>query len=259
MSEGEFIDTHAHLEMMDDIEGVIERAKNKGVTKIIAVSSDVNSSIRSIELSNKYPMAYSAVGIHPHEATGTTEEAISEIERLAENSKVIGIGETGLDYHYTHSDKEHQLRSFRMHIELASQLNLSLIIHIRDAFEDVLDVLRERVSNNVYGVIHCFTGDYEWAKKFIDLDFYISFSGIITFKNAQEIRDAAKSIPLERMLVETDSPYLAPVPYRGKRNEPANLRLVAETIAELRNTSLEMIAEQTTYNAMNLFGIGKTQ
>jgi len=257
MSEGEFIDTHAHLEMMDDIQGVIERAKNKGVTKVIAVSSDVNSSIRSIELSDKYPMAYSAVGIHPHEATGTTEEAISEIERLAENSKVIGIGETGLDYHYTHSDKEHQLRSFRMHIELASQLNLPLIIHIRDAFEDVLDVLRERVSNNVYGVIHCFTGDYETAKRFLDLGFYISFSGIVTFKNAEVIREAVRNIPINSLLLETDSPYLAPVPFRGKKNEPSYLLHVAEIVSEIRGASLDMIADVTTANAIKLFRFDK--
>lgn len=253
MSEGEFIDTHAHLEMMDDIQGVIERANNKGVTKIIAVSSDVNSSIRSIELSNKYPMVYSAVGIHPHEATGSTEEAISEIERLAENSKVIGIGETGLDYHYMHSDKEHQLGSFRMHIELASQLNHPLIIHIRDAFEDVLEVLREGVSNSFNGVIHCFTGDYETAKKFLDLGFYISFSGIVTFKNAEDIRGAVRDIPLDRLLLETDSPYLAPVPFRGKENEPSYLLHVAEMVSEIRETSLDKIADITTANAIKLF------
>lgn len=253
MSEGEFIDTHAHLEMMDDIPGVIERANNKGVSRIIAVSSDLNSSKRSAELSNKYPMVYSAIGIHPHEATGSTEEAISKIKRLAENSKVIGIGETGLDYHYMHSDKEHQLGSFRMHIELASQLNLPLIIHIRDAFEDVLDILRERLSNNVYGVIHCFTGDYETAKKFLDLGFYISFSGIVTFKNAEVIREAVRNIPYDRLLLETDSPYLAPVPFRGKKNEPSYLLNVAEIVSKIRKTSLDKFADITTANAIKLF------
>jgi len=250
---GVLIDTHAHLEMSGDIREVVDRATNNSVDTIIAVSSDLDSSRRSIELANTFPNVYCAVGIHPHEASIVNDEVFKELVSLASGKGVVAIGETGLDYHYLNSPRGHQIESFKQHIEISTILNLPLVIHIRDAFEDVIEVLRETDSTNSGGVIHCFTGDYESAEKFIELGFYISFSGIVTFKNAEELRDAAKKIPRDRILIETDSPYLAPVPFRGKKNEPAYVQYVAEKIAEIRGTSFDEIAEITTSNAVDLF------
>ncbi len=247
------IDTHAHLEMIEDVSQVIQRAREAGLGRIIAVSSDLESSKRTIEIASDSPMVFAAVGIHPHEASGSTDEALGGIEKLANEQKVVGIGETGLDYHYMHSPREVQIDSFRRQIDIAKRLNLPLIVHVREAHEDALRVIKEENAWETMGVIHCFTGDYESARKYIDEGFYISFSGIITFKNAEDIREAARKIPIERMLIETDSPYLAPVPFRGKKNEPAYVKYVAGKIAELRGVSPEKVEEETTTNAKNLF------
>ncbi|MBI2486178.1 MAG: TatD family hydrolase [Deltaproteobacteria bacterium] len=247
------IDTHAHLEMLEGVLDVIQRARDSGVERILAVSSDLPSSKRSVEISKNFPDVFAAVGIHPHEASSLNDELFSEIESLAGEQKVLAIGETGLDYHYMHSPREVQIYSFRRHIELAKRVRLPLVIHVRDAHEDVLEVLREENTRDMGAVIHCFTGDYPTAKQYIDEGFYISFSGVLTFKNAEDIREAARKIPFKRILVETDSPYLAPIPFRGKRNEPAYVKYVAQKIAELRGVSLEEIEEQTTTNAKNLF------
>ena len=247
------IDTHAHLEMLEGVPDVIQRARDSGVGRILAVSSDLPSSKRSVEISRNFPDVYAAIGIHPHEATGLNDGIFPEIENLAGAQKVLAVGETGLDYHYMHSPREAQIYSFRRHIELAKRVRLPLVIHVRDAHEDVLGVLREENTRGVSAVIHCFTGDYQTAKRYIEEGFYISFSGVITFKNAEEIREAARKIPSEMMLIETDSPYLAPIPFRGKRNEPAYVKYVAQKIAELRGVSFEEIEEQTTANAGNLF------
>jgi TatD DNase family protein len=199
------------------------------------------------------PIVFAAVGIHPHEASASTDEALGEIEKLAKEQKVVAIGETGLDYHYIHSPREVQIDSFRKQIDVAKRLNLPVIVHVREAHEEALQVIKEENAWETMGVIHCFTGDYEAAKKYIDEGFYVSFSGIVTFKNAEGIREAARKIPIERMLIETDSPYLAPAPFRGKKNEPAYVKYVAEKIAELRGVSAEKIEEETTTNAKNLF------
>lgn len=247
------IDTHAHLEMLEGVPDVIQRARDSSVGRILAVSSDLPSSKRSVEISRNFADVYAAVGIHPHEATSLNDGIFPEIENLAGAQKVLAVGETGLDYHYMHSPREAQIYSFRRHIELAKRVRLPLVIHVRDAHEDVLGVLREENTRGVSAVIHCFTGDYQTAKRYIEEGFYISFSGVITFKNAEEIREAARKIPSEMMLIETDSPYLAPIPFRGKRNEPAYVKYVAQKIAELRGVSFEEIEEQTTANARNLF------
>lgn len=247
------IDTHAHLEMIEGVSQVIQRARDAGLEKIVAVSSDIESSKRTVEIASDSPMVFAAVGIHPHEASGATDESLMEIERLAKGQKVVGIGETGLDYHYMHSPREVQKDSFRKQIDIAKRLNLPLIVHVREAHEDTIQIIREENAWEVMGIIHCFTGNYEWAKRYIDEGFYISFSGIITFKNAEEIRDAARRIPIERMLIETDSPYLAPAPFRGRKNEPAYIKHVVEKIAEIRGVSAEKIEEETTNNAKNLF------
>jgi TatD DNase family protein len=247
------VDTHAHLEVVESISEVIDRAFKNGVETVVAVSSDLDSSRRTIEISNSFHTVYSAVGIHPHEASSFDESALAQLTNFVSEKRVRAIGETGLDYHYSHSNRESQIISFTNHIGLSIQFDLPLIIHIREAFSDVLNILRKPDFSNARGVIHCFTGDYETAKGFIDLGFFISFSGIVTFKNAENVRDAAKRIPLDSMLIETDSPYLAPVPFRGKKNEPAYVIHVAEKISELRGTSYEKIAEMTTINAKELF------
>lgn len=247
------VDTHAHLEVVESISEVIDRAFKNGVETVVAVSSDLDSSRRTIEISHSFQTVYSAVGIHPHEASSFNESALAQLASFVSEKRVRAIGETGLDYHYSHSNRESQIMSFTNQIGLSIQSDLPLIIHIREAFSDVLNILRRPDFSNARGVIHCFTGDYETAKGFIDLGFFISFSGIVTFKNAENVRDAAKRIPLDRMLIETDSPYLAPVPFRGKRNEPAYVIHVAQKIAELRGTSYEKIAEITTINAKELF------
>ncbi len=247
------IDTHAHLEMLEGIPDVIERARDAGLERIVAVSSDLISSKKSLGIANDFSIVYAAVGVHPHEASSFNEEVLSDIEYLGTEQKVVAIGETGLDYHYTHSPRDIQISSFRKHIELAKKLNLPLIIHVRDAHDDVLKIIKEEDAWETMGVIHCFTGDYETAKRYINEGFYISFSGMVTFKNADEIREAARKIPIERMLIETDSPYLAPIPFRGKRNEPSYVKYVAEKIAELRGVSPGKIEEETTTNAKNLF------
>jgi TatD DNase family protein len=248
-----FIDTHAHLEMIEDVSQVIQRARDAGLERIVAVSSDSASSKRTVEIASDSPIVYAAVGIHPHESAGSTDEALGEIEKLAKGQKVVGIGETGLDYHYMHSPREVQIDSFRKQIDIAKRLNLPLIVHVREAHEHALQIIKDENAWETMGVIHCFTGDYEAAKKYIDEGFYISFSGIVTFKNAEDIREAARKIPIERMLIETDSPYLAPAPLRGKKNEPAYVKYVAEMVAQLRGVSAEKIEEETTTNAKNLF------
>ncbi|GIW47024.1 MAG: hypothetical protein KatS3mg078_0901 [Deltaproteobacteria bacterium] len=249
-----FVDTHAHLEMLEDVEVVIKRALAHGVSRVVAVSSNLESSRRTLEIARTFPQVFAAIGVHPHEALSLNKEVLEELEKLSENQKVVAIGETGLDYHYMNSPREVQIASFKNHIELAKRFSLPLVIHVRDAHEDMVSILKEQIAEGVKGVIHCFTGDYLTANRYIDMGFYISFSGIITFKNADKIREAARIIPLERLLIETDSPYLAPFPFRGKRNEPAYVVYVAEKIAELRGELLEKIAEETTRNAKELFG-----
>jgi TatD DNase family protein len=184
-----------------------------------------------------------------------SEEVLLGIDRYAENNKVVAIGETGLDYFYMNSEKEIQISSFTKQIHLGKKHQLPIIIHVRDAHEDMIAILTNESTADTPGVIHCFTGDYDTAKKYLDLGFYISFSGIVTFKRSEELREAAKNIPIDKILIETDSPYLAPVPYRGKPNEPSYVKHVAETLADVRGMSFEEIAQATKANAEKLFRI----
>ena len=251
------IDTHAHLDSLDDIPGSLARARENGIEKIIAISSDLISSRNTISISEKYGSVFAAVGVHPHAARTADDTVLGEIERLAGTDKVVAIGETGLDYHYLNSEKDAQIQSLKEHIGIARRVRLPIVIHVRDADPDLIRILKtEKVSDRT-GVIHCFTGNFGTAKNYIDLGFYISFSGIVTFKKSEEVRDAAKRIPGDRILIETDSPYLAPVPLRGKTNEPAYVKYVAETIAETRGVSLDEIADMTTGNAERLFKLGQ--
>ena len=193
--------------------------------------------------------------MHPHDAKDVGPEELEALRRLTTHPKVVAVGETGLDYYYNHSPHEVQERVFRNFIHMACETNLPIIVHERDAAEKAAELLYQEGNGKLCGVIHCFTGTYEAARAYLDLGFYLSFTGIITFKNAEPLRAVVRQIPLERVLVETDAPYLTPVPHRGKRNEPAYVRLVAETVAKVRGISLEAVATMTSANAQNLFKI----
>ena len=254
------IDSHAHIqgkEYAGEVEMVIARAREAGVNKIIAVggAGDMASNTDAVALANKYENVYATVGMHPHDAKVVGPAEIAQLCDLTARPKVIAVGEAGLDYYYSHSPHEVQRRVFTGFIQLARETGLPLVVHERDAAGDAADLLRSQGQGDVRGVIHCFTGNYEAARAYLDLGFYISFTGIITFKNAEPLRDVVRQVPLERMFVETDSPYLTPVPHRGKRNEPAFVRLVAETVAKIKGVSLEEVAQTTTRNVGDLFKI----
>src|SRR3990172_1225291 len=254
------IDSHAHIqgkEYAGEVEAVIARAREAGVEKIIAVggAGDMSSNTEAVGLAKCFPRVYATVGMHPHDAKDVGAEELQEIKSLAAEPKVVAVGETGLDYYYNHSPREVQRRVFGQFIQLVRETDLPVVVHERDAAQDVADLLRSEGAGKLRGVIHCFTGDYEAACAYLDLGLYLSFAGIITFKNAEALRDVVRKVPLERMLVETDSPYLTPVPHRGKRNEPAYVRYVAEAIASVKGLSLEEVARVTTQNVRELFGV----
>jgi len=254
------IDSHAHIqgnEYDGEVEAVIERARGAGVEKIIAVggAGDMSSNTDAIALADSFPEIYATVGIHPHDAKDVGTEELRALSELTAHPKVVAVGETGLDYYYNHSPRDMQRRVFSQFIRIARQTGLPIVVHERDATKDAAELLRSEGAGELRGVIHCFTGNYEAACAYLDLGFYLSFTGIITFKNAESLRDVVRKVPLEHMLIETDSPFLTPVPHRGKRNEPAYVRFVAETVAIVRGISLEQVASITSANAQNLFEI----
>jgi len=254
------IDSHAHIqgkEYAGEAEAVIERAREAGVEKIIAVggAGDMSSNTEAVALAESCPDVYATVGMHPHDAKDVGEDELRKIRELTSRSKVIAVGETGLDYYYNHSPHDVQRRAFSQFIHMACETGLPIVVHERDAAQAVAELLRAEGSGKLRGVIHCFTGNYAAACVYLDLGFYLSFTGIITFKNAEPLREVVRKVPLERMFVETDSPYLTPVPHRGRRNEPAFVRLVAETVARVKGISLEDVAERTSQNVQNLFAI----
>ncbi|TAJ83088.1 TatD family deoxyribonuclease [bacterium] len=254
------VDSHAHIqgaEFAGDIEGVVERARAAGVEKIIVVggAGDLSSNEAAIALAHSFPGLYATVGMHPHDAKGVSDEDLKRLNELTRDPKVVAIGETGLDFYYDHSPRQVQIELFCRFIRMARETRLPLVVHNRDAHREVSEIVRREGQGDLRGVIHCFTGDYEAAREFLDLGFYLSFTGIITFKNADSLRDVVRKLPLDRILVETDSPYLAPVPHRGKRNEPAFVRLVAETMAKVKGIPLEEVAQATTQNTQALFRI----
>jgi TatD DNase family protein len=249
------IDSHCHLDFPDlanNIDEILENMKNNEVTHALCVSVNLEDFPRLLLLAECYPNLYASVGVHP-DYEDLAEPKSEELVSLAQNPKVIAIGETGLDYSRIKGDLEWQRNRFREHIRAARQCNKPLIIHTREAAADTLSIMAEEGADQIGGVMHCFTESWEVAQKAIEMNFYISFSGIVTFKNAANLKETAKKIPLERMLIETDSPYLAPVPYRGKTNQPAYVRHVAEEIASLRGISLNEVAESTTKNFFSLF------
>lgn len=249
------IDSHCHLEMFgEEVSEVIKRASEAGITKIITIASDIESLDKVIEIANQYPMVYATVGIHPHDAKDWNRDIKSRIFELSRHPKVIAIGEVGLDYHYNNSPKEIQQKVFMEQIEISKEICLPVVIHSRDAFEDTIGILKE--SGIKEGVMHCFSGNVPQAKKAIELGFFISISGVITFKNSKIIKEVAQFIPDEFLIIETDAPYLAPEPMRGKRNEPAFLRFITKALAEIREVKEEDIDRITTLNASRLFKIG---
>ena len=251
-------DTHAHLnatQFNEDVEQVIERARAEGVSHIVVVGFDRPTIQRAMELAEQYSFIYAAVGWHPVDAIHMTDDDLMMIEQLAAHPKVVALGEMGLDYYWDQSPKEVQKEVFRKQIRLAKKVKLPIIIHNRDATADIVHILREEQAAEVGGVMHCFTGSVEVAHQCIDMNFYISFGGPVTFKNAKKPKEVAKEIPLDRLLIETDCPYLTPHPFRGKRNEPSYVKYVAEAIAELKGVSFDEVAQKTSDNAKRLFGI----
>ncbi|WP_342495884.1 TatD family hydrolase [Bacillus sp. FSL K6-0994] len=251
-------DTHAHLnaeQYNKDLEQVIERAKSEKVEKIVVVGFDRPTITRAMELIEEYDFIYAAIGWHPVDAIDMTDEDLAWIKDLSQHEKVVAIGEMGLDYYWDKSPKDVQKEVFRRQIALAKEVKLPIVIHNRDATEDVVTILKEEGAAEVGGIMHCFTGSLETAKECMEMNFYISFGGPVTFKNAKKPKEVVKEIPSDKLLIETDCPYLTPVPFRGKRNEPSYVKYIAEQIAELREISFEELAELTTKNAKKVFRI----
>jgi TatD DNase family protein len=254
------VDSHCHLDRLDlnpwqgQLDGALENAKQYGIGHMLCVSISLEEYPAILDIARAHDNVSVSVGVHPNECDGKEPDA-DELLRLADDPKVVAIGETGLDYfrQSKNSDLEWQRDRFRQHIAAAKQCGKPLIIHTRESTEDCVRLLKEEGADEVGGVMHCFVENWEIAKQCMDLNFYISFSGIVTFKSAIELQEVATKMPMDRMLVETDSPYLAPVPYRGKTNQPAYTRLVAEHIAGLRGTTVDVVAEQTTDNFFTLF------
>lgn len=253
------IDTHSHLDdarFDQDREAMIQRAREAGVDRFVTIGCDLATSRAAVELADRYPFVYASVGVHPHEVRHIGDDWYDELRRLARHKKVVAYGEIGLDYHYNHSPPKDQRERFREQIALAKELRLPLVIHTREAQEDTIRILKEEQASDVGGVFHCFGGDAWLAKEALDLGFHVSFSGIITFQNATALRDVARTVPADRLLIETDCPYLTPAPHRGKRNEPAFVSLVAQKLAELTpGRSAGDIGELTSENARRLFNL----
>jgi TatD DNase family protein len=254
------IDTHAHLEMRefgDDREDVIKRAREAGVEYIITIGTTIESSRDAVLLADKYDFIYAAVGIHPHEVKDILHPAYEILRHLAKHKKVVAYGEIGLDYFYEHSPKSDQKRKFRDMLREARELDLPVIIHDRDAHDDALQIISEEWPPDLGGVMHCFSGDDAMAKKLIELGFSLGVAGPVTFPKAEALREVIRQVPIEHLLIETDAPYLAPQPMRGKRNEPAFVRYTAEAVARIKGLTADDVARITSFNAMQLFGIGQ--
>ncbi|PIE83334.1 MAG: TatD family deoxyribonuclease [Candidatus Contendobacter odensis] len=253
------IDSHCHLDRLDlsafegQLSGVLAAAEANGVTRMLSVATDLESWPNLVRLTEGFPQVALSVGVHPGE-DDSRPPTVAELVKLGGESRVVAVGETGLDYHYGRERMQIQQDWFRIHIAAARDLGKPLIVHTREARADTLRILQEEGACEVGGVLHCFTEDWAMAEHALELNFHISFSGIVTFKNARQIQEVAQRLPAERLLVETDSPYLAPVPYRGKSNQPAWVRHVAEYVAQLRGESLEQVAAITTANYDRLFG-----
>lgn len=253
-----YIDSHAHLDdkrFDKDRKEIIQSLKQNNIELILNLGADLESSIKSVELSEKYDEIYAAVGCHPHDTKYMNADAMDQFRKMAINKKVLGIGEIGLDYYYDNSDRETQKRWFIEQIRLAKELDMPYIVHDRDAHEDILNIMKQEHYDGARGILHCFSSSVEMAKEFIKIGFLISLGGPVTFKNAKTPKLVAKQIPLKYLLIETDCPYLTPEPYRGKRNEPFYVKYVAQEIARIKDISEEEVKEQTNKNFKELFNI----
>ncbi|MCK6547699.1 TatD family hydrolase, partial [Myxococcota bacterium] len=258
MTTPRFVDSHAHLDgekFAQDLEDTLRRARDVGLTDIVCIgaSDGFESNKPTLALAEKIPHVFATVGIHPHDAKVADAACLAEIRALAKHPKVVGIGETGLDYYYDHSPREAQQDAFRAFLAMARELQLPVVVHTRDAEDDTIQILREEKANEIGGVLHCFTGTEKLAAAAMELDLYVSFSGVLTFKNADPLRAIAKGLRRDRVLVETDCPYLAPIPYRGKRNEPAYVVHTAKVLADVWGVSLDDVKAITGANAVRMF------
>ena len=250
------IDSHCHLDhepLLSNLPNIIQRSKDVGIEKLLTISTSFESFLKIKEIVNKDEIIYGTIGIHPHESETDIIKADQIIQSLNENKKIIGIGETGLDFFYNHSDKSKQISSFKEHIEASIKTNVPLIVHSRNAEKETFDILNEYKDNDLKILMHCFTGSKEFSKKLLRFNSYFSASGIITFKNSNDLQDTFKSLPLENILIETDSPFLAPVPNRGKKNEPSFIDFTATKLAEIMSLSKQKLIEITTNNFNRLF------
>jgi TatD DNase family protein len=254
------VDTHCHLadpRLRGEVDDVLARAREAGVRTIVSVGAigSIETDRMTVEIAERNPDVWAAVGVHPHDAKDCDSTSIVQLRELARAPKVVAIGESGLDFHYTHSPAAAQEESLRRHLELAAEMEKPIVIHCRDAEQRLVEIVREVGIPPRGGVIHCFTGDEAAAREFLALGFYISFSGILTFKNAEPIRQAARIVAQDRLLVETDAPYLAPEPYRGRRNEPSYVVKTLEILAKLREVNVAALGSQTLANSARVFGI----
>jgi TatD DNase family protein len=254
----ELFDTHTHLDdqqFVEDLDQVFERMAQAGVTRVLCAAYDMDSSRRAVAMAEKYPGIWASVGVHPHDAQEVTGDYLAQLADLARSPRVVALGEMGLDYYRDLSPRPVQRKVFREQLALVRELGLPVIIHVRSAFGELLDILRQDGISPAGGVMHCFSGSWEVAQECLKMGFYISLAGPVTFKNAVKLKDIARRVPAQRLLVETDCPYLAPEPHRGRRNEPAYVRHLLEHIATLRGISLDELAQVTTANANALFNI----
>jgi len=250
------IDSHAHLEMKhfaQDLQQVIERAKEKGLKYILTIGVDVESSKRSVELTNRDTILYAGIAIHPHDARQHSEKSITQLKSLSEHPRVLGIGEIGLDYYRLYSPKEEQQSIFRLQLQLARELKMPVIIHNRDSHSDLLKIMDEEKGWDVGGVFHCFSGDKQFAQYCLSKGFYLSFAGNITYPKAHRLREILRYVPQNRILIETDCPYITPQAYRGKRNEPSYIIETAQTAAQCKGISIEKLGQAVTENFVSLF------
>ena len=250
------IDSHCHLDhehLIANLDQVIANSKKVGLEKLLTICTTLQSYEKITNIVKKDPMIFGTFGIHPHETKNNDVSKDEIITKINLNNKIIGVGETGLDFYYNNSDKDLQIKSFQIHIDAAKDLNIPLIIHSRNAEDETYDILKKNHSNKLKILMHCFTGSTEFATKLIPLNAFFSASGIITFKNSLNLQETFKMIPKNRLLIETDSPYLSPVPYRGKKNEPAFIKFTAEKLAELQNIKVSELVDITTKNFNKLF------
>ena len=251
------VDSHCHLNFPDftpDLDAVIGRAREAGVGVMQTICTKMHEFDSILAIAEKHPDIYCSVGVHPHEAGEAEMVTVAELVEKTRHPKVIGLGETGLDFYYEHSPRKEQEESFRRHIAAAQETDIPIIVHTRDADDDTIRIMRDEMAKSPYrGLIHCFTSTQYLADAALEMGFYISISGIVSFKSAQALRDSVSTVPLERLLVETDAPFLAPIPYRGKRNEPAYVARTNEIVAELKGVDTETCARATTNNFFTLF------